>query len=151
MSSKFNGFDWQELTQYWNIKFEQKEYPEFEGETPSYDKMENYKTEDGNYSWSEWWKSEASEEYKEYTEEFGKIKVLNEQLELDAVRKYMHDSFHNGTKGQVVEDLREFIAALYEESEKNDYQSPVWKALLELENDETLIKFTSLLLPMMWT
>lgn len=151
MSGKFNGFDWQELTQYWGVEFKQKEYPEFEGKEPSYDTMENYRTKDGYYSWSDWWSVEASDEYKKHIKEFGKIKNFNEQSELEAVRKYMHDSFYNGTKDQIAKDLREFITVLYEESEKIDYQSPVWKALLELEDDGTLIKFTSLLLPMMWT
>ncbi|MHB1628561.1 MAG: hypothetical protein ACYCVB_09360 [Bacilli bacterium] len=41
--------------------------------------------------------------------------------------------------------------AVHQNSKKHDYYSPVWKALLKIEDNHTLFRCVGLLLPDMWS
>jgi hypothetical protein len=50
-----------------------------------------------------------------------------------------------------IRHARAFVAALYEESEKHDFYHPVWKGLLEVEDDYSFLRMLHLLATTAWT
>ena len=76
----------------------------------------------------------------------------SDELLKKRINAYMFDTLGDKKRMvKVTKILRKFISVLYKQSKKIDYQYPVWKGLLNVKDDETLIKFTSVLLKGMWT
>lgn len=50
----------------------------------------------------------------------------------------------------VASEIRVFVMALFETSDGKFDNAPLWKGLLEMENDYTLLKYTSILIEHMW-
>lgn len=146
----FKGYDWTELIEYWNVQIPQDEFPDFDGDEPDWDNLTNYPVK-GGYSYSDWYDNEASEEYKEYMKGYAQYEKDVEYISQQAIRNYMHSSYEKEWKQKIASDLRLFITALRDQSDKIDFQTPVWNALLEIKDDYTLLSFVELLIPAMWT
>lgn len=51
---------------------------------------------------------------------------------------------------EVANGIRQFLTKLYNNSIEYKHNAPIWKGLLEVNDDFTLIKYTILLLEHMW-
>lgn len=72
---------------------------------------------------------------------------------LGALKSYLKEAISlQDEKGHCApaETVREFLRTLHDESAKVDYWTPVWDGLLQVKNDETLLKATIALLEHMW-
>jgi hypothetical protein len=147
---KFKGYDWKELLDYWHIHVDTLDYPEFEGESPDFSTMNNYPT-DGGYSWSEWFKNDVSESYKQHLDEIGAIDDHNEEQAKNALKEFLFASIREQKEKKINKELRAFIKALAKESKGLDDLYPIWKALLKVEYTETLFHLVLMLLPAMYT
>lgn len=86
-------------------------------------------------------------DWSELSERWGLNLELEDHLLSELTIKHMLQ----GEPCELAQDIRAFLEALCKQSENWDYCSPVWNGLLEVEHDETLIKFTTQLLECMWT
>lgn len=69
---------------------------------------------------------------------------------LRKTRKFLQDKLFTDQEIQVEIVLRMFLEKLYENSIGIKENAPIWKGLLEVKGDFTLIKYSIILLEHMW-
>lgn len=137
----FKGHDWFELVEYFGL--EQKETL-----IPIHDPH-----------------GEVDMELSFYTKEkISMIRVINgmkitfelkekEEVELEKLKQYLHSRLSAIREGEI-DDTREVLMAyldkLIESSENRDYNSPVFKGIKSIEDDEVFIKWFVHCLEDMW-
>lgn len=86
---------------------------------------------------------------------------LGYEIDYDLVREYkpfqewlLNQCLENDVwPDKIINGAKEYLQALYDHEEKcamKGYSGPVWKGLLEVENDWTFMDFFVHLLPYMW-
>ncbi len=73
-----------------------------------------------------------------------------EEVILEETREYLYQSFLTDREKEVADTIRVFLERLYENSKGVKENAPVWKGLLEIKDDFTLIKYSGILLEYMW-
>jgi hypothetical protein len=75
---------------------------------------------------------------------------LSDKTAAQRIKQHLLDVCGTNTAlKQTAKDVRTFLRALIKQ--ENSYSTPVWKGLLAVKDDETLLKFTIELLECMWT
>jgi hypothetical protein len=65
-----------------------------------------------------------------------------------ALQSYLREHYE---EEDVVSACRDYVKALYVESEKHLYSAPLWKGLSEVEDDDTFLRYFIQLVPMAWS
>ncbi|WP_438449322.1 hypothetical protein [Gorillibacterium sp. sgz5001074] len=77
--------------------------------------------------------------------------LLNEEDILKKTREFLGSALYDSdAEEKVAEVIRNFLTALYTRCSKGKHTGPLWKGLLEIEDNFTLIKYTCILLEHMW-
>lgn len=90
-------------------------------------------------------------DWTELTECFGLFdKELEDEMLLQKTRNYLV-SKHFSDGDYLAGEIRCFLRMLYQNCLKAQrYNTPIWKGLLDVKDDFTLIKYTIILLDVMW-
>lgn len=80
-----------------------------------------------------------------YDYESGKDKEV-----LLKTKEYLQNILFSNGEQEVATALRMFLNKLYENSKNFKCNAPIWKGLLEIEDDFTFIKYSIILLDQMW-
>ena len=75
---------------------------------------------------------------------------MQEDITLEKTKDYLADNHFSNTEF-LAGEIRKFLYILYENClQAKRYNSPIWKGMLEIVDDWTLIKYTIVLLEHMW-
>lgn len=74
----------------------------------------------------------------------------SETVILEKTREYLFASLLTDREKEVADVVRAFLEKLYNNSKGIKENAPVWKGLLEIKGDFTLIKYSGILLEYMW-
>lgn len=139
MSYKFKGFDWVELAECWGVIVEEKpildDSPKLKEIFKTKEKIEVTKFINGT-------KMVFTVDDEE--------EVLAEKIKQHIYKNLDYDVGRFKDK-QMRVDLEDFLKALIKESEKIDYNTPVYKGILAVENDETFAKWICSNLETLWS
>jgi hypothetical protein len=89
-------------------------------------------------------------DWTEISKHFG-IDCNNEQEALIKTKAYINSVLMTDKENVVASEIRVFVKALHEKAEGKFDNAPLWKGLLEMKNDYTLLKYTSILIEHMWS
>lgn len=74
----------------------------------------------------------------------------NDEEIITTTKKYLLDSLDSDREKEVAELLRDFTTKLYNNSVGVKSNASIWKGLMEVENDFTIIKYSYILFEYMW-
>ncbi|TQR33947.1 hypothetical protein [Brevibacillus brevis] len=69
---------------------------------------------------------------------------------LNLTKDFLRSTLMSDREAEVANGIRQFLTKLYKNSIEHKHNAPIWKGLLEVNDDFTLIKYTILLLEHMW-
>jgi len=76
---------------------------------------------------------------------------ISDKLLLRETQKILLSAIAHSNEKKVAKLIKKFLQALHKESKRINYSAPLWKGMLKIKSDETLIKHTVELLDSMWT
>lgn len=88
-------------------------------------------------------------DWTEISKHFG-IDCSNEQEALIKTKAHINSVLMTEQENVAATEIRVFVKALFERAEGKYDNAPLWKGLLEMENDYTFLKYTSILIDHMW-
>jgi len=89
-------------------------------------------------------------DWTELSKQFGLFENdLEDEITLQKTKDYLVSKHFSDTES-VSSEIRLFLRALCRNCDGNKYTTPIWKGLLNVEDDFTLIKYTIVLLEHMW-
>jgi len=91
-------------------------------------------------------------DWTELTIAFG---IYNESDENEIIIKktkdYLIENYLPTANGEVADTIRSYLGALFDRCSKvGRYSAPLWRGLIQIEDDRTLIKYTAVLLEHLW-
>lgn len=138
MSYRFKGYDWTELAECWEITVEEERIRAIGAESASF----------------------------KFKEEIDVTKFINgmkmvftvsdeEEVLAEKIKRYIHKSLYISEDSfkdrQIRTDLENFLKALIKESERTDYNAPVYRGILEIESDRVFAKWICNNLESLWS
>lgn len=140
---KFKGYDWTELAECWGIKVERKPLNVFTSD--------GKKDKDLNLSVPE--KIEVIHHINGTTMKF--LVEDEEEVLAEKIKQHIRSNLTFGGDGfkdkKMREDLNNFLTVLIKEEEQWGYNAPVYKGILEVEDDFTFSKWVCDNLERLWT
>lgn len=141
MGYEFKGYDWMELAECWGIKVERKPLNVFT--------TNGKEDKDLNLSVAE--KIEVVKHINGMTMKF--VVDDEEEVYAEKIKQHIRKSLTLGEDGfdnkQIREDLNNFLKKLIEE--EHGYNTPVYKGILEIEDDYTFATWVCGNLERLWT
>lgn len=143
MSYEFKGFDWTELADCWGITVEEQPI--------------NVVGLEDNSELEEMFKVKEKIEVTKLINGMKMVFTVDNEEEVlaEKVKQHIRNNLALGGDGfkdkQIRIDLENFLKALIKESEKIDYNAPVYKGILEVESDEVFAKWICNNLETLWS
>ena len=147
---QFKGADWEELLDAFGIVVTEPPEVEWTGDEPEPElEMVSTPIEDGFFEMS--FPELEDPEIEAYWDAVHQRDAAMDEARRKALADFLHGTYGTALEKRVARTVRKFLRALHQNSKKRDYYSPVWKALLKIEDNHTLFRCVSLLLPDMWS
>lgn len=147
---RFKGADWRELLDAFDIAVSEPPEVEWTGGGPQPElEMVLTPTEDGNFEVS--FPELEDPAIRAYWDAVHQRDAAIDEARRKALADFLREAHETEREKRIARAVRKFIRALHQNSKKRDYYSPVWKALLQIEDNHTLFRCLSLLLPDMWS
>ena len=147
---RFKGAGWEELLDAFDIIVTEPPEVEWSGVGPQPElEMVWTPTDDGNFEVS--FPELEDPAICAYWDAVHQRNEAIDEARRKALADFLHEAYETTQEKRVARAVRKFIRALHQNSKKHDYYSPVWKALLKIEDNHTLFRCVGLLLPDMWS
>lgn len=143
MVYEFKGFSWGELAECWGITVEEQPM--------------NVIGIDDEPELKEIFKTKEEIEVTKYINGMKMVYTVDDEEEVlaEKIKNHIQSNLDSSGKGfkdkQMRKDLDSFLHALINEEEKLGYNAPVFKGLLEVEDDKSFAKWICHNLERLWT
>ena len=146
----FKGHSWEELLTAFNLKIEEPPEVEWTGGGPTPKLQIKFKRSKEGYRLVSFRNGE-SPQVQAYWEAQHKRDEAIDEAKRKAITDFLDEVYGTDHEEEVFAKLICFLAFLLKQSEQHDYYHPVWRALLQIEDNHTLFQCVGMLLPAMWT